>query len=279
MRLILLFFAITLFTLSTDAQVPRKMLVEETTQASCPPCAANNLTFDALVLANLDVVVPVKYQVWWPGPYPMYDQNPTDVQARVNELGPNVAPNIYVNGGNFESIGAINQARIDAFKGMMSPISITITFDNDGENEKVKASVVVKNETSAAFSAGTYRLYTLLMEDVIHFQIPPGATSERDYHWVMRKMYPNGNGILINEELAPGGEFTFNIDENHPSYIYNLDEMAIKAFVTNESSGEVIQAEAGSPVMASGYFVDIESSYTLSGYNNFCSRTLMRLWK
>src|SRR5258706_16343823 len=66
---------IFVYTLSYG-QSQRLVLCEEFTQASCPPCAAQNPAYNTLLNANPTKVVAIKHQTSWPGVDPMNAQNP-----------------------------------------------------------------------------------------------------------------------------------------------------------------------------------------------------------
>ena len=75
-----------IIALSTNlsAQSQRLVLTEEFTQASCGPCASQNPSFNALLHANEDKIMSIKYQTSFPGVDPMNVDNSGEVQNRVN---------------------------------------------------------------------------------------------------------------------------------------------------------------------------------------------------
>lgn len=253
------------------AQVPKKILIEETTQASCPPCFTQNPPFDALMNQNLDKVVVMKYQVWWPGFDPMYEENTEDVDERIgNYLGANAAPNIYVNGGSPESMSAMTQARIDAMATQMSPISITVDHDINDATSAVDIEVTITNESGTDFPANTYRLITVLQEDEILYDQPPGTNGEREFLWVMRKMLPDANGTMLTEAIAAGESKTFSFSYNIPWYTKDLGYIGASAWVENPNTREVVQAEHSAHKPLNGTYPDLAFSYALEGYDGYC---------
>jgi len=255
-----------------DAQVPKKILVEETTQASCPPCATLNPAFDAMIEANLDKVVPMKYQVWWPGFDPMYEENTVDVIGRVQGyLGPNAAPNMYVNGGNFEAVTALTQARIDQlYNNETSPISITIDHNLNDATGSVDIDITIKNESNNDLPANTYRLITVVQEDEILYASAPGTNGELDFKWVMRKMLPDANGTMLATGLAAGASETWNFSTDIPWYTKDLTYLAATAWVENPSTRQVIQAEHSAHKPLMGNYPDLATSYSLTNYDGLC---------
>src|SRR5262245_53204171 len=72
----LLLFLLVLITHNSNAQSPKYCLIEEFTQASCPPCAAQNPGFEANILEpNPGTVRQISYHTSWPGVDPMYNYN------------------------------------------------------------------------------------------------------------------------------------------------------------------------------------------------------------
>src|SRR5689334_7819656 len=77
----------------------RLVMVEEFTNASCPPCAAQNPGFNALLDANPTKVVALKYQTNWPGVDPMNAQTQSlGVGTRVTYYGVTGVPHGVVDG-------------------------------------------------------------------------------------------------------------------------------------------------------------------------------------
>ena len=254
------------------AQVPKKILVEETTQASCGPCAAQNPAFDARMMMNLDKVVVLKYQVWWPGFDPMYLENTADVDARVGDyLGPNAAPNIYVNGGQPEALSALSQARInDLYANQTSPISIDLDHNINDATGEVDVEVTITNQSASDLPPNTYRLIVALQEDEINFPSPPGSNGETEFVWVMRKMLPDANGTMLMDGLAAGESVTFQFSQAIPWYTKDLGFVAATAWVENPSTREVLQAEHSAHKALVGDYPDLASSYNISGYDGYC---------
>jgi hypothetical protein len=96
-KLSILVFAL-LCVATVSAQHQRRVLIEEFTNASCPPCAAQNPAFNAVVAANIQYLTPIKYQTNWPGADPMNAQTQSDVGPRVAYYGVSGVPNGRQNG-------------------------------------------------------------------------------------------------------------------------------------------------------------------------------------
>ena len=81
----ILLVSIALFaSLMLFGQTERTILLEEFTNASCPPCASQNPEYNALIEANRDQIVSIKYQTEFPGYDPHYEEVPTSVSSIVD---------------------------------------------------------------------------------------------------------------------------------------------------------------------------------------------------
>jgi hypothetical protein len=100
-KIMCLIIAILFLTTSVlTSQVRKIVLMEEATNASCPPCAANNPTLQAFFESYFGGVISVRYHAWWPGSDPMYSLNITDNTNRINYYGISGVPNYMMDGTN-----------------------------------------------------------------------------------------------------------------------------------------------------------------------------------
>lgn len=83
-----------------EAQVERMVIVEEFTNASCVPCAAQNPAFNQLLQGNENRVISIKYQTNWPGFDPYNQQNPSEVNTRVQHYMVQGVPHAAIDGNN-----------------------------------------------------------------------------------------------------------------------------------------------------------------------------------
>lgn len=235
-------FVAMILTVQAIAQTPRMMFVEEATQASCPPCAANNPALLATINANLDKVVFVGYQVWWPGYDAMYLDNPTEVQTRIGDYYTDItgAPNIKMQGTSpAGSPAGLTQTVIDATYAEMSEFAINLTADI------VDGKLVINGTIDAEMDAsGDLRLRLIAIEhEITKADAPGGTTSEDVYHNVFKKFIPNHDGIAIGASFTSGDSYTVS-EEYDLSFnnIYHYDQIELVAIVQNDDTKYVHQA-------------------------------------
>ncbi|TVQ48362.1 MAG: T9SS C-terminal target domain-containing protein [Saprospirales bacterium] len=241
---------------SLDAQVQRMVVVEEFTNASCPPCASQNPAFNALLDQNLHQVVPIKYQTAFPGFDPYNQQNPGEVATRLAVYGINGVPTAAMDGeipgpsygggglGGWNADGSYDggpygytQAVLDYAADLETHIEVLLDVEWNEDFSSADVNVSIINHSDEAFD-GNNRLHILLLEVENVWPEPPGNTNERDFTHVMRKMYPDAQGTAI-DSLGGGDTLNIFIEAAIPEYIYALSEMAFATFVQNNDNREI----------------------------------------
>lgn len=260
-------------TLTAFAQHSRRVMVEEFTNASCGPCAANNPAFNATLDANADFVTPLKYQVWWPGFDPMYNQTKADVDPRVAYYGVTGVPNGIENGVNFGVPGGYSASAIEAAYNNLTPVTMTVTHSLSADYKSVNVTVAV---TSDAALTGNLTLRAAVAERNIVFAAAPGSNGEKEFSHVMRKMLPNSDGTPTGN-FAAGETKTYNFTWQLANF-YNLNEIEVVAWLQDDDSQEVWQSEISVPntVIPGGNYAKVNltaaASYKLT-CDNFITPT------
>ncbi|HEX5625937.1 MAG TPA: Omp28-related outer membrane protein, partial [Saprospiraceae bacterium] len=279
----LLFTGIGLF-LELSAQAPRRVLVEEFTQASCPPCAVYNPGFHKIIFTpgNETKVSLLCYQTSWPGSDPMNIQNPSDVSARVNYYAVNAVPDCLTDGGVTESgtpifhgnIADYHQQIIDDRAAVTSPFSLTVDHELRSKLDSVTLTATVTNASGSSLPAD-YTLHLVLIEKTIDFHVPPGTNGELEFFSVTRKMVPNSSGTKL-ALLDPGASASFSFTIAIPSYIYNLRNLGVIGFVQNTLKKEVMQSAESypKPLPTAASFLDLETGSSVVGFNGLCDANI-----
>ena len=284
MRNLLLSLSLFIFTGGTwlGAQlVPRKVLTEEFTQASCGPCAAQNPAFNTLLSSVDDKVVPLKYQTSWPGYDPMNEHNPEDVQTRVSYYGVTGVPSVRLTGdvtpmgGSYAGAPAnVTGAMINNIYNDLTPVAITVEHTLNPNLEEIDITVTVTNVGPDALSVPQGRVRIALIEKELLFPFPPGSTTEADFYSVMRDMYPDAGGTALTD-LAAGETVTYDLTEAVPDYIYDYNQIAVVAFWQDDASKAVFQAEQSEPQPLGPGYVDLGYASNTTGPAGLCDYTLI----
>ncbi|MBL7928724.1 MAG: Omp28-related outer membrane protein [Bacteroidia bacterium] len=235
-----LFFALAiLINVAAVAQTTRMILVEEFTNASCPPCAAYNPAFNAILNNNPNNVVAVKYQVNWPGADPMNAHNPTEVASMVSYYGVSGVPNAVLDGNVWQGNPAsFTQTMINNRAPVASPFAMTV--DHSFSPDYSQISITGTITATQAFGTAT-NLRVAIIERDIYFCSPAGSNGETHFEGVMKKMLPNQNGTVMPAAWTQGQVEYFNFTWNLAN-VYDKTRLAVVAWVYNPQTKEVQQA-------------------------------------
>ncbi|MCW8813484.1 MAG: T9SS type A sorting domain-containing protein [Chlorobium sp.] len=213
------------------------VLLEEWTNASCAPCAANNPTIDAFVATNFSTIVPVKYHVWWPGNNdPMYLFNVPENTERTNYYGVSGVPNVIMGGVTnpvypYTTPGSLQDA-YDIQMSKATPLEVSVTDTHIG-SDSIRTDIVLT--IHAPLLCGQYYLRVMAVERWIHYASPPGTNGETDFYDVFRKAYPDITGSPL--PLTPG---TYNFSFTYPINAAWVDSMMYSiAFVQDDATKKV----------------------------------------
>jgi hypothetical protein len=264
-------FAAVMFFYANVAfgQSQRLVFVEEFTQASCGPCASQNPAFDALLASNADKVVVLKYQTSWPGTDPMHDDNPAEVNNRVDYYGVNGVPNGMVDGVGITNDcnyydwapACLDQAEIDAQYGVASPFDITITAEADANEMDVSVTVSCTQDVS-----GTLKLRGALAEGQIAWDSAPGSNGETEFNHIMKKFFTTTDGEALAADWTAGMSQTFDytVDLNAIN-IYDFGQLEVVAFIQDDATKAVHQAALNQNIVFNVAEVNNSSAVEISG--------------
>ncbi len=235
----LLFCAATAFS-----QHPRMMLVEEGTNASCPPCARENPTFEKYLESPhiLTKVIPVVYHASWPGRDVMYSANPAMHTARiVDYYRISGVPTVVVNGrlpsrvtGGWDGAPSDTIAINNALAGYsaVSPLSFEINEQASGAD----VSLEVKVSSTSALSGKKLRIVVV---EGHHYYASAGTNGEKNFYYIARLMLPSAAGVdfSIGADETKSFNHAFQVDT-----AWNSNEIYVVAFVQDDATREVLQA-------------------------------------
>lgn len=231
--------------------VERTTIIEQFTSSTCPPCASLNVTFGP-TLTNLNTnhpgshVAAIKYHMNWPSPGNDPSYNP-DGNTRKGYYGVEGIPDLFIDGKPMQSAEAAyieEQAARDAF------VDLQLNYWTDGNMISVTADV-----TPYWAYSGTHRLHIGLVEN--SYAYAASTTSQDEFHYVQRKMLPNGQGnVLTSMTAGTTQSFTQNYtvafgnpaQGNYRFWDGGMQDITVVAFVQNVSTKEVVQA-ALAPVL------------------------------
>jgi hypothetical protein len=253
MKKTLLTSAIIAFVSMAAVSQQRLVLLEHFTQASCGPCASQNPALKAVLDANQGKVIAIKYQTSWPGTDPMNAANPADAQTRVTYYNVSGVPSSRLDGNVYSGApSGVTNTVVNNRYGVTSPTDVKIKYRVIDNAAPINDSMAleVKVRAISAIPAGR-KLHTVAIERVIEFPTPPGSNGEKKFEYVMKKMFPDGNGTNL-PAMAAGDSLTYNfkwslVRSNGSQAYYDLGQASAVAFVQNNTTKEVNGAGYDAP--------------------------------
>lgn len=244
----LLTISLAVAAVSAQAQAPRTQLYEVFSGENCGPCASANPTTHALLTTNSAAIIGLKYQVAIPSAGPIHNQNTTEPNARRTYYGVNSAPNARHEGqviGNGHSLN-LTQAIITSRQSVTSPFTIALEHSFNANWDSVFINMTVT--AAQVVTAGNWFARIALIERHMNFATPPGSNGETDFYSVMRKMLPNATGTSLPATWTNGQSQVITIAAAVPSYIRDIAELGVVAFVQDDISKEIAQAKKSDPL-------------------------------
>jgi len=262
------FLLFCLFTISLSAlygQTQRMVLIEEATNASCGPCAAQNPAFDVLLNQNRDKLTAIKYHWYFPGFDPMYNHNTVENLARVAYYGINGVPTAMIDGvienragfGYPGSPAGYNQAIINEYAAVPSPFEIDMYHRLSANEDSI--FVTMRIRATENFS-GSLKAQIVVVEKHINFTTPPGSNGEKNFSDVMKKMLPDHLGTNLPVSWQSGDYMIINQSWKLQN-IYNMDELGVVGFIQSSLNKSVKQAANSSTEQFLPYY-SIDASLT-----------------
>ena len=264
--LFLTLFIISLFAVySLNAESPRKVLAEEWTGGACGWCAYYNPDYHDWLFSNSDWVVPITFESSTPFDSPSGGYRNYFYGNAISGI-----PSVIVNGQSLVSPSDA-PAQIEEYEGQMSPISIFLFENRNGNNVEVTITVHSDEALSEA------KLFFAVLDRHINY---PDATSngETDFYFIERGMAPDGHQG-INIELEADEEVTYTLNFNLDDVVYDsADDIYCVAWVQKKTteSVEVLQAEQSSD--PGEYYSNLTADTDIIEFGNV-EKTLSKTFK
>lgn len=246
MKKSLLLLAVATFGVVSAQAQSRFSLYEEFSGENCGPCAAYNPSVWALAKANASNVMLIKYQSPIPTAGPIYNQYKTVTNARLAYYGINGAPTGNLNGLEVTGhVANFTQNAITTAAGATTPFTMTVSHVYNTTLDSFIATVNIT--ASGVYSGTTLKLRVALIED-LEFSRAPGTNGEREFHHVVRDMYPDATGITIPNSWTVAQTQTVTVKGRIPSYVDRADANVV-VWIQDDATKSIPQAAKSTTVL------------------------------
>ena len=246
MKKLLLIAATIGIAASSNAQ--RMSIYEEFSGENCGPCAASNPALWTLMSANTSKVILVKYQSPIPSAGPIYNAYKTVTDNRMTYYSVPFAPYGRLNGTGLGTgtaaptspghIANLLQADIDAAATAGSPFKMTVTSNYNASGDSV--FTIVKVDCITAYTGTTMKLRIGMIEHLV-YATAPGTNGEKDFHNVVREMYPDANGTTIANAWTVGMTQTYTIGGKVKSFVKKINAPQMVAWLQDDATKSIPQ--------------------------------------
>lgn len=241
--------ALLLVLSAAGLAAPRQcVLAEHFTNTSCGPCATYNPGLHSVLNSmTRDTVIKISWHVWWPGTGdPFYVLNPNEVAARVNYYGVTGVPDIYMDGVLNPAMNDPTAIRSDirSRAAISSPCSMQLWAAPSGATG---VHYLIRATADQNMNSGSYRMYAVLVSDLISYSAPNGETS---FPEPFRDAAPNA---------VPGQPFSITTGQSYEiegviarDASWGPENLSVIGFVQNASNQDIAQTEWADVVATSG---------------------------
>ncbi len=234
-------FGMLLLTAPHHAQDIRKtVLIEQFTQASCPPCNPTNIYLNNLLKHySRDEVVIMRYQTSFPGYDPMYKHNSREISARQQYYRVASVPSSVIDGvGPKYTRNFVTSSRLDKELNEHADCLLKIDAQYSNRYDSVYVRAVVG---ALRPFRGNEKLRIALIERHIRYDEPPGSNGEKEFFNVFRRFITGDEGTPLTA-LVEGDSQVLHFSAPL-SAIYQRQQLALVAFVQNDDNRAVYQTQ------------------------------------
>ena len=251
---IILLAAINIRLSPAQTGTQRLVLAEDFTSVNCPPSVFADSVFHTLLSANTSKVTRLCYPWLFGNNDPMYIQNSSQLMVRKNYYGVYQIPYALMNG----SIATVSspsypgspynwtQAKIDSAWAVPSPFSIMLTHTINYTLDSIFITATITAAQNISMVNPKFRC--AITEEHIHFATAPGSNGETDFYNIVRRMYPDASGTVLSASWVSGQSQIISFAQKLPTYIYDISQVAVVAFIQDDQTGTVHQAAYSAPI-------------------------------
>jgi hypothetical protein len=221
-------------TIDINANYRERIILHEVfTSSTCSPCIFANQFIDNILgkPENEGKYTLIKYQANWPAPGDPYYN--LDVATRLFYYDVNSIPRLYIDAQE-ESV-SYQQFTFDYYRNIPAFFVITASHTISGSNIAVDVTISPNMDFS-----GTCHI--AVVEKVTTGNV--GSNGETEFHNVLMKMLPNGNGTSV--ELTQGLDYSYSESyDMSTTFVEEMDDLEVIVFLQADDK-EIMQSATSS---------------------------------
>ena len=218
-------------------KIQKIVLVEDFANVSCDPCVVSNKILHSLNTKLKGKIAIIKFPVNFPSPNdPFYNEAKKYADKRSSYYKIFSAPTVILDGTErpiSTDESSINSKIEELLK---KEVKFDVSVKKTINGNKIEIESEIKN--LSATEINNLIVHTIVIEEKIEFQSPPGSNGEKVFYDVMRKMLPGVDGTAL--ELT-GNKQKIKVSADISSG-WKKEELKIITFIQNKITKKVYQA-------------------------------------
>lgn len=240
-------------TIALPKLVERKSLYEVFTSSTCPPCKPGNEKLVSIINQFPGKWTVVKYQYNFPGNGDPYFTSECSARGTFYG-GVNYVPYMVVDGGWYNNPNSYTNDLFNQFNNAPAFVTITGTANISPQNQSVDLTGSITSEIDIKTPT---RIFIAVVEKVTKKNV--ASNGEKEFHYVMKKMLPDVNGILvnsitkgtpipINQKYTFPGQYRLPADAKSPinlateHSVEEFEDLTVVIWLQNPTTKEVFQS-------------------------------------
>lgn len=225
------------FNLS-ESNISKIVLVEDFANVSCDPCVISNQILHEISQEYENKLAIIKFPVNFPSPNdPFYLHAKEYADKRRDYYKIFSAPTVIVDGTQRPISTSLVSIKDDIDQSLNENTPFQISVTKTMSNNKLDISTDI-SLTSSFEGIENLVVQTVVIEQKIEFQSPPGSNGEKIFYDVMRKMLPDAEGTNIN--LSENTQKIDNSVAFDPAW--QEDQIKVIVFIQNKLTKKIYQA-------------------------------------
>ncbi len=228
-------------------QSQRTILLENFVQASCQYSRIYNQEIKNYLDTTILPVIMINYHMPIPGEDIMYEQNPEDVDTRmeyynVYQTPVSIIDGNYFHGGPigsyFHGIYGWTSTTMNNRSLMESPFEISVNHEFSDNLTEINIQISVKVTEGID---GDFDMNIVVLEKQIEFEYPPGTNGEYIFFNVMKDFPFEANTVELENSYNAGDSMSYSSSWTIEN-IYEKEMISVVAFIQENTTKEVMQS-------------------------------------